>query len=756
MVAAVAVASGAGAVFAGCSPTGRAWVDGVLAFGVAALVAWAAAAAGWRVLLATSAALVLVSTGAIWVLLVSAASFGASAWLANHRASVPVLRAAIGALIAQSALRIHWNPFFLSSAMVAAVAMGAVVCVGVIRRPRTVRRRVVRALLGFACFVLVAAGGLGVAAFSARGAASEGYRSLLEGLDRVGSGDTLEAAEVFLRASDELAAAHQRLSGALTLPARAVPVLAPNLDAGDTLLSRAAEAARAAGEALALVDLDQLQIVDGVIDVNSVAVLAEPLGRLETAVLGLQADLQSVRSPWLLGAVLERVAESLVRADKVAVQARGTVAAARLAPDLLGASGERRYLVAFTSPAEVRGQSGLMGNWAELTVDDGRLRLTANGRTNQLVQGLASAPDLLLEGLDEEFFERYGDVGAGGPTEPVAPKYWSNVTMSPDMPTVGTQMAQMYRRSTGRSVDGVFVLDPAAIAALLDLTGPVELPAAGVTLDSANTEELLLRGQYDRSEEEREALLDEATKATVQQLLQSTLPGPQVIAAELGPAAQSGHLSAWAARPLEQELLQLVGMDAALPVLAGTDGLGVSFDNSAGNKIDSFQDVSVDYSATADPATGVVDATVTITMRNSAPSSGLPDYVIGNLVDLPAGTARTRVTLLTPLDFDAALLDGKPVGLNIGTERGWSAFTRVVDLSAGATATLVVHLQGVVEPGPYRLVVRPQPLAHPIRWHIAAEVQGAADVGYTGRLDRRSVVSAEGADAYRSEPAPQR
>ncbi|MEY4173499.1 MAG: hypothetical protein RI900_664, partial [Actinomycetota bacterium] len=112
----------------------------------------------------------------------------------------------------------------------------------------------------------------------------------------------------------------------------------------------------------------------------------------------------------------------------------------------------------------------------------------------------------------------------------------------------------------------------------------------------------------------------------------------------------------------------------------------------------------------------------------------------------------TRVTLLSPLDFDSATLDGRPVGMNIGTERGWSAFTRMVDLPAGATSTLVVHLQGVVDPGPYRLVVRPQPLAQPIQWHIAAAVKGAADVEFAGRLDRRSVVSAAGVAAYRREP----
>ena len=60
-------------------------------------------------------------------------------------------------------------------------------------------------------------------------------------------------------------------------------------------------------------------------------------------------------------------------------------------------------------------------------------------------------------------------------------KYWSNVTIPADMPSVGDVMAQMYEVSTGRTVDGVFVIDPAGIAGLMDVTGPVELPDIGQT-----------------------------------------------------------------------------------------------------------------------------------------------------------------------------------------------------------------------------------------------------------------------------------
>ena len=55
---------------------------------------------------------------------------------------------------------------------------------------------------------------------------------------------------------------------------------------------------------------------------------------------------------------------------------------------------------------------------------------------------------------------------------------------------------------------------------LLQLTGPVQLPEAGVTLDSGNAAHILLVDQYVKSgqTQERFDFLDEATRLTFNQL----------------------------------------------------------------------------------------------------------------------------------------------------------------------------------------------------------------------------------------------
>ena len=619
LVAAVAAASAVGAALAGCSPTGTTAFDVAWSALLGTSVTWAAASAPWRVLLLASGVAVLFTGGSLSALCFAVVALGGSAWLAMRRASVPLVRAGIGAALVQAALRLSANPFTFATALVAAAVLGTVFVAGLQRRNRLIRRRVSLTLAALAGFFLVGTAGLGAAAVSAKQAASSGYSKLLLGLDEVGRGNPSAASAALRQAVTNLSDAGDRLGAWWAQPSAATPVLAPNRSAVVGLLADAAAAAADAADALDVVDLDRLRVVNGTIDVAAVALLETPLATLDKTVHRLREELDQVDSPWLLGPVADRIASARDRSDAVAVQAHGTALAARVAPAMLGADKPRRYLMAFASPAESRGTVGVIGNWAEIVIDDGSIKLSHRGRATDLITGTAAAGAFRFTDLPPEVYRRFGSVGAGGPTADVDPKYWSNVTMSPDMPTVAGQMAALYEHATTRRVDGVFLLDPAAVAGLLQVIGPVDLPEAGITLRADTAEQFLLRGQYVKSTDDRVDLLAEATDATVDQLLASALPGPQVIARTLGPIALGGHLSAWARQSEEQQMLETVGIDGGLPKLRGGDGLGVTLDNAAGNKIDSFIRTSVDYSASVN-STGVVTSTAVVTLVNTAPT----------------------------------------------------------------------------------------------------------------------------------------
>ena len=744
-VAVLAVVAAVLAGWAGCQPTGSGWIDPVLTGLLAALTVWAAASAPWWAL-ASVAGMAAVLTDTWLGALLGLAAAVAALVVGSRRESLVVLRCVSATLTTQVLLRLPARGFFGASALLAGAALVFLVVVGVSRRPRRVRRRVAIGAAAAGALVLLGAAGLATSAVRSRDDLRDGYNALLRGLDQLQAGDSLQAAQSLRDGASRLDAVGHEAEQPWALLAAGVPVAAQHREVMTSVVGAAADSARAAADALSVVNLDQLTVDNGVIDVGAVAALAAPLGQLEEAVTELRDSLRASDSPWLIAPVAERIQRYRGRAEQVADQAQATSAAATTGPAMLGADGLRRYLVAFTSPAEARGLTGLMGNWAVVTIDAGRIRRTGFGRTAELIAATDRADGAVLQASDE-YISRYGPYGGFGPGGFPHGKYWSNVTMSPDMPTTASVMAQMYEAGGGEPLDGVFVLDPAGLAALLKTTGAIEVPGLAQPLDAANLEQFLLLGQYSVAEADRSDLLAAVAEAALDTVLSSSLPAPQVLARDLGPAATGGHIVGWARRPDEERLLTLVGMNGALPALGGGDGLAVVTNNASGNKIDSFLERTVSYAASYDSGSGAVTATATIALHNTAPDHGYPDYVIGNIVELPTGTNRTLLSVYSPLTFDAVTLDDQPIGVTSQTELGWNVYSLSLDLPPGGSRTVTFTFSGTITADDYSLVIRPQPLARPDQ--VSIEVGGDTNVVFAGTLTRRTVLDQHGRRATR-------
>ena len=155
------------------------------------------------------------------------------------------------------------------------------------------------------------------------------------------------------------------------------------------------------------------------------------------------------------------------------------------APALLGADGVRHYFVAFMTPAETRGLDGFIGAYGELAADRGHVTLIRSGQATNLTAH--PIPGLHLTG-PADYLSRYG---VFKPQD-----HFEDLTYSPDFPTVGDEIAGLYKEVGGDRVDGVLALDPYALAALLTFTGPVSVPGLNTQLTPANAAQVLLSGQY--------------------------------------------------------------------------------------------------------------------------------------------------------------------------------------------------------------------------------------------------------------------
>lgn len=750
LVAVVALASAIVGGLADVAPTGGRATDAVLAAGLAALVAWLAATAPWWALV-TGSSLALVGSldGPMILTAVAIAAVGAAGWIGWASSNQPVLRSVIGAATVQVVYRLAWDPVFTSSALLAAGALGVIAITGLLRRQRYVRKRVYWSAAGIGVVAVAATAGLGVGAVRAQGATQAGYDALLDGLDAMQRGDVDDAADALREARERLATADELLAGPLTQPARVVPVVAQNRDTAVGLIAAASDAAAEAADALTIVDLDRLTISNGQVDLPALRELEGPLQELEAAVITLQEHLREADSPWLAAPFQDRLDSIGARADQVAHQARAMAATAAVGPELLGEDEPRRYLLAFVNTAEARGQGGLMGNWSELTVDDGAMTITESGRSADL-----QAPSLRALQLDtsNDYVTRYGEYGAtSGGDGGVLPKFWSNVTMPADMPSAASPMAQMYEQATGRAVDGVFIIDPDGLAAIVDLVGSIWVEDLDTEMSGEELREFLLLDQYEIEEAEREDVLEALTAEAIGTLVTGELPPPQDLAEMLSDAALNGHITAWAADEGEQQFLELVGMDGALPTLtSGMDGLAVVSINASGNKIESFLERTIDYRPVVDQRTGQVTATLTVTLTNTAPTQGYEDYVIGNIVGLPVGTNRTLLDVYTALDVESVHLDGEQLPVRTLSELGYTAYRPLIEIPSGETVVLELELAGNVGPGDYQLAFRPQALPNQDQLSFGATTTGGDDIfEFDGELERRSVLSASGVEAWR-------
>jgi hypothetical protein len=696
---------------AGAAPTGARIVDFVLVATAAAVVTIAAATAPWWALTG-ACGIAALSVSHPLLIAIALGAVALTIFIGARRRSLPEARSLAALAAVQVFARLDARLFFGGTAVIACATLVVLFVLGVYRRERMVRRRVWTSVAVVAASVVAAFIGLAVAAMSARPPLEEANRQTNVGLRALNTGDMSAAADAFAAAGRSFADADHALSAIWAQPSRLLPVVAQHRHGATRLSSAGSQALSAASQALRKVDPTSLQVVSGHIDLDAVRALVAPFGELRTAIGEVGTALADARSPWLVAPLQHKLATLSADITRNEVRVDNALLALQVAPDMLGGSGPRHYFVAFTTPAEARGLGGFMGNWAEITIDEGAITLTRFGRTGDLNLGGPNPSGRTLTGLETflPFWGRFGFSGAQGTT---ATDVWSNLTMAPDFPTVAQVITQLYPQSGGEQIDGAFALDPEGIAALMSFTGPVTVTGVDGPLTAQNTAQFIISDQYElENSATRVDVLDEIAGTAVAGLLTSTLPPPADLARAFGPLAQEGRLTAWSSRPREEELLARVGLSGAFPQLDGRDGVAVVVDNQGANKIDPYLEISVNYAATHQFGTSYTSK-LTVTLTNNAPASGLPDIVIGNPLGLPKGTNRMFLSLYTALPMVSATLDGEATTLETDRALGWNVAAQLVDIAPGTSRVLVLDLAGQLDAAHYSFVTRTQPLTHP-------------------------------------------
>lgn len=363
------------------------------------------------------------------------------------------------------------------------------------------------------------------------------------------------------------------------------------------------------------------------------------------------------------------------------------VRAAKVLPTMLAANGTQTYFVGLQNEAELRGTGGLPGAFAIVQTHQGTITFT-RFESDTILLPTAKRPKIKT-GLD--FGPSYDALY--GASEPTTSFPDSNV--SPHFPYTARIWAAMWQKVSGEHVDGVVAVDPTVLANFLLATGPTPLPGGGV-VTAANVVSLTQRDNYTLfpDNQQRKDFLVAILKAASHRIT-SGVGNPLNLVRAASASASEQRFLVWSEHPAIQKLIEQTNYSGAIPT-TNRPFAGLVLNNAGAGKLDYYLTRTIAYQRTGCGPRR--DVNVTITLRNDAPASGLPLYVVGRLDHPPKGARPGDSHLI--LDYYAtdgallqsATLDGKPSTAAVQTELGHTVLRLDVELPRATTQTIVLHL----------------------------------------------------------------
>jgi hypothetical protein len=424
----------------------------------------------------------------------------------------------------------------------------------------------------------------------------------------------------------------------------------------------------------------------------------------EALAIALPTSADRSESQFVLPQITEVQDRVYDEVDRRRLQLMNVARALSLIVEMAGGNGDRRYLIAVANTAEERGSGGMPLSYGELTSTGGDFELGDFGSTEEI-----ALDEPALNGLPADFRRRFEGFQYA--------QEWRNSNLSGDFTLTAPVMETMFEQATGEPADGVIQIDPDGLAAILEGTGPVQVPTVGeVTAD--NVVDLTLNQAYllfpDR--DVRQEVLGDVAEEVFRALLEGEYESLRPLGEALAETVAERHILVYSSRPVAQREVEFFDVDGALPPAGTLDWMHLTVQNVSANKLDYYLDTAVEVTGTRQEGQlGQVEAAVTLT--NTAPIGGEPPYIFGpNEPSEEPGLYRGLVSLYLPTGAQLLGSSGAEPSSGPGftTEGGRSLVSFTIDVPAEATRTIVLELRLPPRPpGPYSLVLVPQPRVRP-------------------------------------------
>lgn len=536
--------------------------------------------------------------------------------------------------------------------------------------PARARRRRWWVLAAVLAVVVVPAAWLAVDVLVLRGALTDAAAGLSRVKESAEAGD-VPAARAHLDEAEGAVGRVDRHARSWTLGlARTVPAVRADIDAVRTVSAGVVRLAEDAMPGL----LDALEVVDpstilgegGRIDVAALESVQGTVLGADAMIGEVRASLDTIDATRLRPVVAGPVTELREQLSSVAAQTVTAARAVSLLPSMLGADGERHYLVLVQNNAEFRALGGIPGAAMLVRVVDGAVEIVEHASTSDF--GEFAEPVLPLTTDEEAIFG--AELG----------RYIQDVTFTPDFPRAAELAREMWLQRRGLEVDGVLAVDPVVLRGLVEATGPVELEDGTVLAADDVIPVLLNRVYFDITDPAaQDAFFADVASRVFGAFTSGAVDGGGVFGA-LTASAREGRVLVWSAHEAEQAQLsgtvlagELEGSVGSRPVV------GVFLNDGSAAKMSYYLDTEVGVETLECRADGSRLMRVSLRMANTAPDPAtLPPYVTGAVLE--PGQVRTNFLIYAPAGavIEQVLLDGTAEGVASFEHHGlavagWSA-----------------------------------------------------------------------------------
>jgi hypothetical protein len=512
----------------------------------------------------------------------------------------------------------------------------------------------------------------------------DGRAALIDAQDALAVGDFAgatehlrEAQSAFIEANTALSNPFIALTGRIPLIGRTPDAVKIAADAGALMTDAADDLTTAVGRLQG--DLENLSFSGARIPVHV-------LGKFQPAIVQALDTLESaetladgIATTFVPHQVTDAGDQLRLAIDRSTATLRSAAAILRALPVLSGMDEPRRYFLAPQDLAELRGTGGALRYWAIMKIDHGRISLHQFHFIEELADDASAWPNQELRIL-------FADVA---PTPA-----WEFANVASDGPTSASLITSLWEGLGRTPIDGVILVDPHALRAMLETTGPLSLSGLPVTLSTGNVVPFLSHDAFltEGGDTAGRRYVGVAALRIFQRFL-SQARGYDALRAVVD-SASGGHILMNSSDPAVQADLQLAGITGAAPVSRDGDVFAVAINNLTGSRVDYYVRRSVDYVVTLLPD-GRARARATVHLANESPTGVLTDAERSLLepttgpADLSAGDAFEQVLLQCGAGcrIQRATVDGRELAIADVVIDGRRTTTGAILVPPGGSAT---------------------------------------------------------------------